>query len=602
MIKRFIPLKLLLVIFPFADSFSQSKIDIKMTFHDAESWVLFEDYKEALPLYQQLYQLYPDNFNIKYRIGQCYLNMPGEKEKAISYLEDAVKNINPKYREGRFRETGAPHDALYYLANAYRINYQLDKALEIYSLFKQNLDSRVYDSAIVNLQIRSCTNAKTLMGTPLFLKELNLGDNINEAGSEYNPVISDDESIMVFSKSLAFYDAILYSTKSNGAWTAPVNLNEVLKVDRDIYPVSLSGDGTILYIYNSENYDGNIFSSKYENGTWSPIIKLNDNINTKYWESHAVMSHDNSRLYFTSNRKNTIGGLDIYVSSRDTSGDWGPAANLGPAINTPYNEETPFLSKDDKILFFSSRGHMNMGGHDIFYSTLLENGEWSVPVNVGYPVNSTDDDLFFSPLNDGKEGYIAKFSPHGFGRHDIYRLEYERMVPQADSEVTIEKPAGENIRKELNLPPTSKPDNVEIPDTIPPGTDFFPGPVKDSTDNIRATTRDSLLTVSTENVVPLPPDDEQSEEAVTQYVSRPESGSVITGKQAGLLAEEIKKSAADSVINEDAVRDIRKDQSGSDLTAGKRPCLWYLWLLAGAGLIFFFILLTRRRKKEDRKD
>ena len=116
--KRFILFLLLLVILINSDLLSQSKSENKLTFYDAESWILFEDYKEALPKYQQLLKLYPDNSNFKYRIGQCYINTPGEKEKAISYLEDAVKNINPDYKEGKFREKGAPYDALYYLANA----------------------------------------------------------------------------------------------------------------------------------------------------------------------------------------------------------------------------------------------------------------------------------------------------------------------------------------------------------------------------------------------------------------------------------------------------------------------------------------------------
>ena len=187
-------------------------------------------------------------------------------------------------------------------------------------------------------------------------------------------------------------------------------MNEILKVDQDLFPTSISKDGKTLYLYSSADYDGIIYTSKFENGTWSPLVKLNDNINTKYWESHATISHDDKKLYFTSNRKGTYGGLDIYVSKRDSTGDWGPAVNLGPVINTPYNEESPFLTSDDKTLFFSSRGHFNMGGYDIFYSTLLDNGEWSVPLNVGYPLNTTDDDVFFNPKNEGYEGYIAKDS------------------------------------------------------------------------------------------------------------------------------------------------------------------------------------------------
>jgi tetratricopeptide (TPR) repeat protein len=181
MIKRFVLLSLLLAAFFNSDLLSQSRVEIKNSFYDAESWILFEDYKEALPLYQQLLKLYPTNSNFKYRIGQCYINTPGEKAKAISYLEDAVNNINPKYKEGKFKETGAPHDALYYLANAYRINNQLDKAIETYNLFKKDLDSEVYDSVIVNMQIQSCINAKEIISNPVFIKEKNLGSLINES-------------------------------------------------------------------------------------------------------------------------------------------------------------------------------------------------------------------------------------------------------------------------------------------------------------------------------------------------------------------------------------------------------------------------------------
>lgn len=414
---------LLLILFQSSGIFGQSKAGNRNIFFDAESWVLFEDYKEALPLYQQLLKLDPTNSNYKFRIGQCYLNSPGEKEKAVSYLEDAVKDINPGYKDGKFNERQAPYDALYYLANAYRINNQLDKAIATYNIFQKNLNTQIYDSSVVRLQIQSCLNAKELMKEPLFIREKILDNSINENTSEFNPVVSDDENLLIFSRSEAFYDAILYSTKINGKWSNPLNMNELLKIDRDLFPTSLSKDGKTLYLYSSADYDGIIYSTHFVNGTWSPLVKLNDNINTKYWESHATISHDNKKLYFTSNRKGTIGGLDIYVSRRDSSGEWGPAENMGPIINTPFNEESPFLSRDDKTLFFSSRGHFNMGGYDIFYSTLLPNGKMSVPLNAGYPLNSTDDDVFFKPLNDGYEGYYAKESPGGFGKQDIYRIE-----------------------------------------------------------------------------------------------------------------------------------------------------------------------------------
>jgi hypothetical protein len=546
MMKRLVLLTWLLATFINSDLISQSKGDLRDNFYDAESWILFEAYKDALPLYQQLLRNYPTNSNFKYRIGQCYMNIPGEKVRAVSYLEDAVKNIDPKYKEGKFNETGAPYDALYYLANAYRINNQIDKALRAYELFKKNLNPEVYDTTVVNLQIQSCRNAKDLMRMPLFIKEKNLGPVINSSNNDFNPVISDKEDLLVFSRTEAFYDALMFSTKVNGVWTEPQNMNEMLKVDRDLFPTSLSKDGKDLYLYSSADYDGIIYTTRFENGTWSPLVKLNDNINTKYWESHATISHDNKKLYFTSNRKGTYGGLDIYVSNRDSTGDWGPAVNLGPVINTPYNEESPFLSDDDKTLFFSSRGHFNMGGYDIFYSTLLDNGEWSVPLNVGYPLNTADDDVFFKPLNKGYEGYMARDLPGGYGKQDIYRIEifsndhprkffvkgmvkvadlisnmsdsvkisamniknpdqtiivysnpktgeYEFQLPQGDYQISYEGDGGEKVVRKIDLPLSSPSDSFALPGTILPKTDFVAELNVETNKTISVTKGDSIL-------------------------------------------------------------------------------------------------------------
>ena len=544
---RFSLIFLMIFLFLRTDLMSQSsRIENKNNFYEAESWILFEAYKDALPIYLQLLRIYPTNANYKYRIGQCYINTPGEKEKAVTYLEDAVKNINPDYKEGNFRENGAPYDALFYLANAYRINNQIDKALETYELFRNNLDAKIYDTAVVNLQIQSCLNAKELMSRPLFIRENNLGPVINESNSEFYPVVSYNGDMMVYAKSEAFYDAILFTTRTNGVWSSPLNLNEALRVDRDLFPTSLSKDGKTLYLYSSADYDGIIYTSSFENGSFRPIVKLNDNINTKFWESHATVSHDDKKLYFTSNRKGTLGGLDIYVSKRDSTGDWGPAENLGPVINTIYNEESPFLSKDDKTLFFSSRGHFNMGGYDIFYSTLLENGEWSVPLNVGYPLNSTDDDVFFKPVGDGYQGYYSMERPQGFGNEDIYFIEifnddhprkflvrgfarvadlsinsrdsvkviarsitgpgttystftdpktgeYEFELPHGDYKFTYQGDGGNEVIKEISLPVDSDADSFVLPGTILPRVDYVAELNVESNKNISVATSDTIV-------------------------------------------------------------------------------------------------------------
>ncbi|HRT47533.1 MAG TPA: hypothetical protein P5151_05175 [Bacteroidales bacterium] len=406
---------------------AQIKGELKDNFYWGETFILYEEYKDALPLYQLLLKVNPRNSNYKYRIGQCLLNIPGRKHEAISYLEEAVKDINPKYKEGRFKETKAPFDAYYYLANAYRINNQLEKAIETYELFKKHCNTKVYDTTIVNMQIEACQNALELIKVPLYVKKVNLGRPVNEQYPEMNPVVSDDETIMVFNRSEPFQEALYFSKKVNGRWSEPVNIIPYLGLgfeDKN-YATSLSSDGRELYIYRAgANYDGNIYvTRRKDDDTWTNLIRLNDNINTKYWESHAAITHDGKRLYFTSNRKGSYGGLDIYFSDRDSTGDWGVAKNIGPVINTKFNEESPFLGKDDKTLFFSSQGHFNIGGYDIFYSTLLDNGEWSVPLNVGYPLNTTDDDIFFHPVKEGYEAYYSLIDPDGIGSTDIYRIE-----------------------------------------------------------------------------------------------------------------------------------------------------------------------------------
>lgn len=627
------------------DLFPQSKLATRNSFFDAESWLVFEDYAEALRIYQELQKKMPDNYNIKYRIGQCYLNIPGEKSKSISFLEEASRHINPKYREGNFNETGAPTDVLYYLANAYRIDNQLDKAVETYKVFRKNLNPKIYDSTLVDFQIQTCLNAKELMKVPVYIREKNLGRNINDSKSEFNPVVSDKEELLVFSKSEAFYDAILYSVKRNGEWSAPMNMNEILRVDRDYFPTSLSKDGKDLYLYSSTDYDGIIYTTRFENGKWSPLVKLNDNINTKYWESHATISHDNKKLYFTSNRKGSYGeSLDIYVSSRDSTGDWGPARNLGPVINTIYNEESPFLSDDDKTLFFSSRGHFNIGGYDIFNSTLQPNGEWSVPLNIGYPMNTTDDETFFNPMKEGFEGYIARERTGGAGALDIYRVEifnsahprrfyvkgmaklsdllannrdsikvsamnikdpdqtvivytdpstgeYEFELPQGSYLITYEANSAEKFSRNLELSLTHPADSLQLPETVM----LMIAPVQ---------------TIIAEAEPEMPALIKEPEKPVPAMIARKREKPVLPAGQAA-KSDASKKPAAETKA---AAAPVPQPAPSDTISVPEKPSapavdtgktgrkgikgLFY-WVFPGALLFIFIILFWRRRKKKE---
>ena len=397
--------------------------DLKETFLEAESYFLFEEYSEALNLYLKINRADPENNNIQYKIGVCFLNDPYQKDKSIRYLEAASTNVNPKYKINNFKERSAPLEAFFYLGNAYLVNNNIDKALENYQHFREILDEKIYDVELVEEQVRICERARDLMTKPVDFERKNLGEVINGRFSDINPIVSGDGNRLVFVSKRQFYDATFFSEKVDGEWQAPRNIIPELGVDGDVYPTSLSWDGNTMIIYRNDEFIGNLYVSNYVNGRWTSMRKLGPNINTKYWESHGTLSRDGKTLYFTSNRKDGFGGLDIYKSHMQSDGTWGPAINLGPTINTRYNEETPFLSENEQTLYFSSYGHYNMGGYDIFYSVKNTNGEWGTPINLGYPINTTDDDLFYFPINNGANAYFAQYLPDGYGRHDIYYLD-----------------------------------------------------------------------------------------------------------------------------------------------------------------------------------
>jgi len=394
-------------------------------FLEAEYFFLNEDYSDALPVYLQLLNEMPENANLAYRAGACYLNIPGKKNLAVGYLETAVRNMSAKTKEGSVLEIYSPYDALFELATAYRINYMFDKAKESFLRYSETLlsDDRENLDFIKN-EIAVCDNARLLMDDPVSFTEENLGSPINTTDSEFNPLISADGKSLAFMTSEKFYDAIMFSRLEEGKWTEPQNITSDLMSDGDFYISCLSSDGRQLFLSRDDNYNSDIFLSSFDGTSWGKPVRLNRNINTKYWESHAFITEDGNTMIFVSDRPGGFGGLDLYISGK-TNGDWGEPVNLGPVVNTPFNEDRPFLVNGGSILFFSSQGHKNMGGYDIFRTLLQPNGLWSTPLNIGYPLNNTEDNFFFMPCKDGMSGYYSIFREFaGEGREDIYKITF----------------------------------------------------------------------------------------------------------------------------------------------------------------------------------
>ena len=433
--KKLLFLLLLILSYPSNPLLAQ-KDELKLNFYDGEFFLSDESYEDALLSYQKVYNAgFQDNANLNYRMGVCYLNLEGEKNKAIPYLEKAIKNISENYSEGSFKELAAAPDALLFLANAYRIDNQLDKAIETYTTFIDRFQKGYEKEQIfASQQIEACKRAKEAIKTPVTLVSVNLGNIINSNTNNFNAVLSGNDSAMAYMSARKFYDAVYYRTFQNGRWTNPVNITPQIQSDGDQYVSSLSKDGKEMFLVKISNFDSDILVSFYDNLTWSPSKNLGKPINTKFFESNASLSPDGQKLYFTSNRSGGIGEMDIYVSEKTARGEWGEPVNLGKNINTPMNEDSPFVTADGKKLFFSSQGHATIGGYDIFYCTLNDDGTWSEPIPEPYPLNTTDDDIFFYPIDEGNEGYLTRYEPDGFGSGDIYNV---KLRPAAETASTF---------------------------------------------------------------------------------------------------------------------------------------------------------------------
>jgi tetratricopeptide (TPR) repeat protein len=439
--------------------FAQSKSEVnKNIWLQAESYYLYNEYELANPMYLMLDELNKGNANIKYKIGNCYLNIGDEKLKSIPFLESAVKNASYNAKGDLLTETRAPLDAYFSLATAYRIANKLDSAIMTYQMFQRLIseNGEMLNQQFVDQQIQACNIAKEAIKNPVSVTLTPLPVLINHGSVNDYPVVSFDGNTMAYTERRGIESAVFVTKKSGSEWLEPRDITAEAGCGTDCLTSCLNNDGTELYLYKNDNYDGNIYMTRLVNGKWGLITKLNKNINTKYYESHASISSDGKRLFFTSNREGTLGQLDIWVSEKQSNGDWGPAINLGEPINSQYNEETPFISADNKVLTFSSEGHGSMGGYDIFFSR--NNGAgWGKPINIGYPINTTDDDIAYQPVLNGAAAYYPKYT--GYKKKDINYVSFLNIpIPEAEETATTDN---NNVQVE-DLPNTIIDDTTKI--------------------------------------------------------------------------------------------------------------------------------------------
>jgi len=419
--------------------FAQAKADYRENFTQGNLLILEGNFPLALKYFLDAYKIDSTNANINYKVGYCYLQSATEKNKALYYLEKAVQNVGHNYTDMEPREKKAPEMAYYYLGMAYRLQYKFTESNVYLNKFKDIVGSKNKELAKdIDKQIETNFNAIELTKDTAIVTIVNLGDSINSAYADYSPTITADESIIIFTsrrpgstggdkdESDQYYEDIYYSIKKkDGTWGSPISIGPTINTNGSEANIGLSADGQMMFIYKDNN-GGDIYYSNLEGDRWNYPVALNANINTKNWETHATMTSDGSTLYFVSDRKEgSLGGRDIWRCVKLPNGQWSLPLNLGPTVNTPYDEDAPFIHPDGITMFFSSKGHKNMGGFDIFKTVKDEEGKWSIPENLKAPINTPDDDIFYVQSADGKRGYFSSARAGGYGEKDIYMINFE---------------------------------------------------------------------------------------------------------------------------------------------------------------------------------
>jgi outer membrane protein OmpA-like peptidoglycan-associated protein len=449
------------------ENFKDRKDELKAALKDIEKgdeFMNLESYyfKNAIPYYLNAYKLNPNNAVLNYHLGKAYL-FSNFKDKAIEYLVKAIQ-LNPQV---------AP-DINLYLGMGYHIDMQWDKAIESYNkhlaILHPKDDSGVRED--INIAVTQCNYGKDITENPIRVKIDNVGAGINSPYPDYSPVISADESIMLFTSRRPEttgggmdplinepFEDMYMAERLNSVWGKAKNMGTNVNTEGHDSNCGLSADGQKFLIYKDVNR-GDVFISELEGTEWSKPERLNKNINTAFHESSSCFSPDGNTIYFVSDKpEGGFGGRDIYKSTKDAKGKWGEAVNLGSVINTSLDEEGVFLHPDGKTLYFSSKGHSSIGGYDVFKSIYdAKSNEWSEPKNIGYPINTTDDDVFFTVTANGKHAYYSSIRPGGFGEKDVYRITFlgdeKKMV--TTTEDNLISSLSESIKESI------KPQKLEI--------------------------------------------------------------------------------------------------------------------------------------------
>jgi outer membrane protein OmpA-like peptidoglycan-associated protein len=386
----------------------------------------------------------PTNLKANFDAGYAHLITIG-KDLAVQYFM-RVYDLDKNYR----------FDLEYQIGQGYQFGLEFDKAIEFYTKYKDKLaanpnsqDKHKVALEIVERHIYECQNGKEFVANPQNFSIVNLGKEINSEWDDFAPVLNEAEDEIVFTSRRREgninenvdqdnkpFEDIFIAKKAGGAWKAAKNIGAPISTPSHDSNLAMSADGKVLLICSDKGNGDILYCERQPDNSWGAPKSLPGSINSDYEEKSATLSKDQKTIYFSSNRPGGFGDIDIYKATKDSKGNWGNVKNLGPTINTEGHDDAPFIDYDDKTLYFSSEAHKGMGGYDIFKSVVDAKGAWSEPENMGYPINTPDNDIFYVHTKDGKRGYYSSVREDALGYEDIYII----TIPEKKAEPAAEAP------------------------------------------------------------------------------------------------------------------------------------------------------------------
>ncbi len=400
-------------------------------------------YQLAVEHLKKAYEYNPDYAPLNYELGVSAVKLSNKKD-ALKYIESAFE-LDPNV---------APDIHLWF-GRAYHLNGDFDDAIDEYELYKESIDSAKNPKkiALVNRFIEQCNNGKKLENQKSYVIVTSMGKDINTAYDEYAPVFAPYDSIVFFTSRRPsefnkkrnklvdneFYEDIYYTSYKVGKWHAPALFPKPVNTKGNDAIAAINPTGNQMVIRRGIGKGTFFMTHKKSNGKWSKPKEIIKKINNKNsFESTLTFSHDSTTVYFVSDRRGGYGGKDIWVTHKKGM-SWSRPKNLGEVINTPFDEEGVFISENDSVLYFSSKGHNTIGGYDIFRSYKLPDGRWSEPENLGLGINTPGDDLFIFVSQDHRTGYFTSNAQDScVGGLDLFEFFFYTPKPMLTSNAPVQ--------------------------------------------------------------------------------------------------------------------------------------------------------------------